>query len=216
MREPNGVSPVGERRAAAALLVALSSLACGSHRVLVPPRLDLVPYGRVGLVTFTVEHAKGSLHEFATRRFEEEVLGTQTGIEVQELGSADSVLRRAGAAELGPAAAQALGGERGVPAVFFGHLKVSNVKPSGGVINLTLPHVEATVSAELTVELLSTKSGGTLWRASAAASEKVGQVALVGGEPYFSAKNPNDAYGRLVNRLVAAVTRDLRPTWREQ
>src|SRR2546427_12079653 len=46
-----------------------------------------------------------------------------------------------------------------------GHLKLSDVKPSGGLIGLTLPHVEATVTATLAVELRSTKTGGTPWRA---------------------------------------------------
>src|SRR2546428_300208 len=81
---------------------------------------------------------------------------------------------------------------------------------------LVPPRLEATVSAELSVELLSTKSGGTLWRSSAAATEKVGGLALVDGEPVFSAKDPNDAYGQLVNRLVYAVTYDLRSTWVKQ
>ena len=199
------------------VLFNLAGIACGgSHRVLLPPRLNLSPYGQIGLVTFTAENAKGSLHEFATRRFSEYVLAAQTGIEVLELGAADSVLRRTRSTELGPAAAQALGGERGVPVVFFGHLKVSNVKPSGSLVGLTLPRVEATVSAELSVELLSTKSGGTLWRSSAVASEKVGGLALVGGEPVFSAKDPNNAYGQLVNRLVYQVTYDLRSTWVNQ
>src|SRR5213592_3710346 len=202
MREPNRVSPVPVRPVAALLLVILTETACASQRVLVPPRLNLAPYGQIGLVTFTAENARGSLHEFATRRFSEYVLAAQTGIEVLELGPPDSVLRRTRAPELGPAAAQALGGERGVPVVFFGHLKVSNVK--------------ATVSAELSVELLSTKSGGTLWRSSATASEKVGGLSLVGGEPIFSAKDPNNAYGQLVNRLVYAVTYDLRSTWVKQ
>ena len=63
----------------APLLATVAFLDRASHGVLVPPRLDLVPYGRVGLVTFTVENAKGTLHEFATRRFEEAVLQAQTG-----------------------------------------------------------------------------------------------------------------------------------------
>jgi hypothetical protein len=197
-------------------VVLLLAGACASHRVLVPPRVDLVPYGSVGLVTFTIEKAKGPLHEFATRRFSEEILAAQRGIEVLELGPADSVLRRTGQTTLGPAAARALGGDDGVPAVFFGHLRVSDVKPKGGLIGLTMPHIEATVSAELSVELLSTRSGGTLWRGSAATTEKVGSLAIIGGEPYFSARDPNDAYGRLVNRLVAAVTRDFRSTWGKQ
>lgn len=203
-------------RASLALLLAALSIGCAGKRVLVPPRLDLQPYGSVGLVTFTVENAKGSLHELATQRFAEEVLAGQSGIEVLELGNQDSLVRRAGETAFGPASAQALGQQRDVPAVFVGHLKVSNVKPSGGIIGLSVPFVQATVTVDLLVRLISTRSGGTLWRASASASEKVGSVALVGGVPNFSAKDPNDAYGRLVNSLVWTVTQDLRPTWRKQ
>ncbi len=198
------------------LLLAALSAGCASKRVLVPPRLDLQPYGSVGLVTFTVENAKGTLHEFATQRFAEEVLAGQSGIELLELGNQDSLVHRVGETQFGPASAQALGDQRDVPAVFVGHLKVSNVKPSGGIIGLSVPFVQATVTVDLLVRLITTKSGGTLWRASASASEKVGSVALVGGVPNFSAKDPNDAYGRLVNSLVWTVTHDLRPTWRKQ
>ena len=200
---------------AMALLAGLSA-GCASHRVLVPPRLDLQPYGKVALITFSVENAKGSLHELATQRFAEEVLNGQSGIELREVGGMDSLVRRMGETDFGPASAQALGKERDVPAVFVGHLKVSNVKPSGGVIGIGVPFVNATVSVELLVRLINTQTGGTLWRASAAASQKVGSVALVGGVPNFSAKNPNDAYGQLVNDLVWRVTYDLRPTWEKR
>ena len=200
----------------AVLLAAGLCAGCASHRVLVPPRLDLQPYGKVALVTFSVENAKGSLHELATQRFAEEVLNGQSHIELLEVGNADSLVRQAGETEFGPASAQALGKARDVPAVFVGHLKVSNVKPSGGVLGIGVPFVNATVSVELLVRLINTETGGTLWRSSAAASEKVGSVALVGGVPNFSAKNPNDAYGQLVNQLVWRVTYDLRPTWEKR
>ena len=188
--------------AAALILAALASVACASHRVLLPPQLSLTPYSSVGLVTFTVEHARGTLGDLVTRRFEEYMLAAQRGIEVQEFATADS--------------AAALGGARGVPVVFLGHLKVSDVKPSGGLLGLALAHVEATVSAELSVELRSTKTGGTLWRASASRTEKVGELTIAGGIPEFSARDPDEAYGHLVNRLVYAVTWDLRSTWVKQ
>jgi hypothetical protein len=208
-------------RPAAGLLVALLAMACGGgypvpSRVLVPPRLDLKPYGQVGLVLFTIEKAKGELDEVATRRFSEDLLAAQPGIEVLELGSADSVRRRLGEKEMGAATAQAVGAARRAPVVFIGHLKISNVTPSGGLAGLSLPHLEATVSAELTVALYSTESGGTLWRASGVASRKIGGLAIVGGEPYFSAKDPNKAYLGLVYDLVDYVTRDLRATWQTQ
>ncbi len=195
-----------------ALLFLLVASGCGGGRrsVLVPPRLDLQPYGRLGLVTFTVENAKGSLHEFATERFSEDMLAAQPGIEVLELGKQDSLLQRVGEKELGIAAAQELGKQREVGAVFAGHLKVTNPK------GLVTPHLEATVRVDLTVRLLSTRSGATLWRSSAWATERVGHVALIGGQLDFSAKDPKEAYGPLVNTLIRLVTQDLRSTWQQQ
>jgi len=67
------------------------------------------------------------------------------------------------------------------------------------------------VSVELTVRLLSTASGGTLWTRSSRATETVGEIGLVDGRPVFGAEDPDDAYGRLVEVLVDEVTMDLRP-----
>ena len=201
-----------------ALLTLCSAAACGGGRpapVPVPARLDLRPLGRLGLVTFSVENAKGSLHRFATDRFSEEVLSAQPGTEVLELGDADSLVKRMGEQELGIAAAQELGKRRDIDAVFAGHLKVTNPQAGGGLAGLVSPHLDATVRLDLTVRLLSTRSGATLWRASAWATDKVGQVGLVDGQLFFGAKDPKQAYGRMVNRLVELVTEDLRPTWRQ-
>ena len=204
------------RRVSGAAVLAVLASGCGGNKVLVPPRLDLHPYGRLGLVTFTVENAKGSLHQYATGQFAEAVLAAQPGIEILELGSVDTLLQRVGEPELGIAAAQALGKQRNVAAVFAGHLKVSNPSPSGGLAELVNPHLEATVRVDLTVRLLSAQSGGTLWRSSAWATERVGQVALVGGQLEFGAQDPKVAYGRLVNRLVALVTQDFWSTWQQR
>ena len=173
-----------------------------THRVLVPPALDLKQYGTVGLVTFTVEGAKGNLGDFTTRQFEEDMLAAQKGIEVQEFAVGDS--------------SAALGGARGVPVVFTGHLQVYNVKPHGGVVGLITAHVEALVSAELAVELRSTRTGGVVWRSSANATEKVGELTIANGIPEFSARDPHEAYGHLVNDLVYDVTWDMRSTWVRQ
>jgi len=194
-------------RFATAVGLLLAVIGCSSHgppthRVLVPPALDLKQYGTVGLITFTVEGAKGNLGDYTTRQFEEYMLAAQKGIEVQEFAVGDS--------------ASALGGARGVPVVFTGHLKVSNVKPHGGVVGLITAHVEALVSAELAVELRSTKTGGVLWRSSANATEKVGELTIANGIPEFSARDPNEAYGHLVRDLVYDVTWDMRSTWVRQ
>ena len=211
--------PLGHARLSRRFVGAVVGLvvvaACGGPKrvsVRVPPRVDITQYGRVGLANFTIQNAKGQLQQIATQRFSEELLAAQQ-VEVLELGSVDSVLKRTGDVQFTAASAQTFA-SRDVPAVFAGHLKVSNVKPAGKVLGLNLPRIEATVQVDLTVGLFSTKTGGTLWRASATATEKVGGLGLVGGEPYFTAKDPNDAYGRLVNILIIEATRDFRETYR--
>jgi hypothetical protein len=203
-----------------AFLVLLVLPGCGGSQrvntVLVSPRLDLRPYGRLGLVTFTVENAKGSLHQFATERFSEDMLAAQPGIEVLELGTQDSLLQRVGEKELGITAAQEMGRQREIGAVFAGHLKVTNPTAGGGIAALSTPRLDATIRLDLTVRLLSTRSGATLWRSSAWATQKVGHVALVGGQLNFSAKDPKAAYGPLVNTLIRIVTQDMRSTWQQQ
>ena len=66
---------------AAVLLVT----ACASTTLVeLPPRVDLRPYGQVGLVTFS-SNTRESLAERATRRFAEQVLQGQLGVEVLEI-----------------------------------------------------------------------------------------------------------------------------------
>ena len=199
-------------------LILITGLACARHYVLitVPPRMDLHPYGKIGIVTFTVENAKGNLHQFATERFAENVLEAQPGIEILELGSIDTMMQRLGEREPGIATAQELGKQHGVAAVFAGHLKITNPQASGGIAGLVTPHLEATIRTDLTVKLLSASSGGTLWRSSAWATQKVGGVSIIGGQLNFGARDPKTAYGPMVNTIVNIVTRDMWPTTQRQ
>ena len=205
-----------QTRSVVALCGALLLSACGAHYAQVPARLNLQPYGRVALVTFSTDRDNTELGVSATRRFAEALLADQSGVELLELTGADSSLQALAATGDPTALAQALGREKGVPAVFLGQLTVSGVKPQGLVSLADGARVRASVSAELTVRLLSTTSGGTVWRSSAAADRTVGRLAVAGGLPSVSVRDPNDAYGQVVNDLVHTVTRDLRPTWVKQ
>jgi hypothetical protein len=207
MRKLNGVVPV---------LIVVAGLACAAKRVLVPARMDLHPYAKIGLVTFSVENAKGTLHQFATERFAENVLAAQPGIEILELGNIDTLMERVGERDVGIATAQELGKQHGVSAVFAGHLKITNPTASGGIAGILTPHLEATVRTDLTVRLLSTQSGGTVWRQSAWATQRVGGISIEGGQLNFGARDPKTAYGPMVNTIVNIVTRDLWSTWQKQ
>jgi hypothetical protein len=200
---------------ALALCGALALSACSSKYAAVPARLDLVPYGRIAVVTFSTEQSNSAMSALATQRFAEALLASQSGFELLELDAADSTLKGLAANSDGVALAQALGRERNIPAVFVGQLKVSGVKPRGH-LGLSGMNVRAAVSAELTVRLLSTKTGGTVWRSSAAANGTVGRLALSGSLPSIAMRDKEEAYGEVVDQLVSDVTRDLRPTWVKQ
>ena len=198
-------------RAPVTTLLLTALVACGGGTtVMVPPRLDLVPYERVALVTFTVDNAKGTLHEFATQRFVEEMLTAQT-VEVLELGDMIWLLDETGRTRYGPAEARFIGEDHGVPLVFVGHLVVSNVKPSASISGI--PRVGADVDLSISVRLLSTESGATVWSRSAEGTAMVGEIAFDGGIPSFGGRDPKDAYGDLVDPLIYEITRDMRPTY---
>jgi hypothetical protein len=200
---------------ALALCGALALSACSSKYAVVPARLDLAPYGRIAVVAFSTEQSNGDMSALATQRFAEALLRSQAGIELLELDAADASLKGWAANPDGVALAQALGREKNVPAVFVGHLKVSGVKPRGK-LSVSGMNVRAAVSAVLTVRLLSTTTGGTVWRSSAAANGTVGRLALSGSLPSIAMRDKEEAYGEVVGQLVSDVTRDLRPTWVKQ
>jgi hypothetical protein len=189
--------------------------ACASKYSQVPARLDLAPYGRIALVTFSADQPNIAMSSLATQHFAEALLASQTGIELLEVGAADSSLKALSASGDGAALAQALGREKNVPAVFVGSLKVSNVKPRGH-IDASGMNVRAGVSAELTVRLLSTSTGGTVWRSSSVANGTVGRLNISDRLPSIAVRDKEEAYSEVVRQLIVEVTRDLRPTWVKQ
>jgi hypothetical protein len=198
-----------------ALCAALALSACASKYSQIPPRLDLAPMGRVALVTFAADQQSAAeMGSLATQRFAETLLANQPGVELLEIDAADSSLRSIPANDA-HALAKALGRTRGVDAVFVGYLKVSGMKPRGQLSPAGMK-VRATVSAELSVRLLATRTGGTTWRSSAVADGTVGRLAMSGGLPSVAVRDQEEAYGEVVHELVAGVTRDLRPTWVKQ
>jgi hypothetical protein len=200
---------------ALALCGAVMLSACSSKYSQMPARLDLTPYGRVALVTFAADQANDPMSALATQRFAEALLSSQSGVELLELGSTDSTLRALPSNVDGAALAQTLGKQKNVPAVFVGTLKVSKVKPQGH-IGFTGVNVRAGVSAELTVRLLSTSTGGTVWRSSSVASGTVGHLNISDRLPSVALRDKEEAFGEVVQQLIAEVTRDLRPTWVKQ
>lgn len=199
---------------ATATAAALLAGACGGGRQVevLPPRVELAPFQRVGLVAFTTGNADPELGAFATRRFAEQLLNAQWGYELLELGEAAGAEAPGSGVDL--ARVRALGEEHELGALMVGRVVVSDVRPRASLMGG--PRIAAEVSVELSVRLLAGASGGTLWARSARIRDTLAQASLAGGTLHLGVDDPEEVYGHLVDRLVHDVTRDFRSTTRRR
>ncbi len=197
--------------------IALAVLSGCASKVLMPPKVNLTVYNKIGMIQFS-SNAEGNLQQFASQKFLQALQSSQPGVRVLELGDENKVLRTIQRGQLDPAAIQAIGMEYGVDAVVFGRLEISNVKPKVKLSTvLTSMSAQADVDAALSARLLETDSGVTLWTNSVRGRQTVGHVSLVSnGDIHFGARDPESAYGRLVHWLVVRATRDFRPYYGEK
>lgn len=192
------------------IALAVSS-GCAS-KVLMPPKVSLATYDTIGMIQFS-SNVEGSLQQITSQKFLQALQSSQPGVRVLELGDERKVLQTIQHGQMDPPAIQAIGTKYGVDAVIFGRVEISNVKPKVELSRmLTSMSAQADVDAALTARLLETDSGVTLWTNSVHGRQTVGHVSFVSnGDIHFGARDPESAYGRLVEWLVARATRDFRP-----
>ncbi|MEK7397302.1 MAG: hypothetical protein AAB116_10255 [Candidatus Poribacteria bacterium] len=197
--------------ASAFLFLTLFILGCGP-KVLIPPEVDLIKYGPVGLVTFK-STAKGKLADYITLKFLDEISGSQKGIKIVELGDEKKVLNSVDRQTMDPNVIQMLGKKYNLKSIITGDLNVSDIKPKVNISSIiTSMSVKAEVQATLIVRLIETKDGATIWTNLAEDRRSVASVSIFSkNDIMFDAQNPDDAYGDLAQFLVKAVTEDLKP-----
>jgi hypothetical protein len=184
---------------------------------MVPPRIDLHQHEVLGIIEFSSSR-EGELGPLATARFMEAVRIDQGLIRIVDLGSENEALRSVGATRLDRNAYQAMGQAHEISTVFTGELVISGIRPAIQITsNLANMGVAADVDATLTVQMIETASGASIWSRSASVTKRVGQVSVLGArDVIFDAENPERAYGELVDALVGAVTGEFRVTWERQ
>ena len=183
---------------------------CGP-KMMIPPEIDLKEYGTVGLIDFSSE-TKGKISKFVTQKFLEEISLSQKGARIIELGSQDELLESVQQNKMNPEAVQAIGQKYNVNAIIMGNLEISDVSPKVNISTLVKSmSVKAEVEAKITVRLLETEQGATVWTDSARETETVAHVSIFsGGGAFFDADDPEEAYGDLVRSLVKKITLDLK------
>ena len=197
----------------ALLLMTTLIPACGT-KVLIPPRVDLREHEILGIVDFEC-NARGELAGLATRKFLEAARAEQGIVRIVELGPESELLKAVQADRLDPDAVRKIGEKYQVNTLVTGTLTVSDVRPSIVLDpGASFGSFSADVDAELSARMLEVSTGASLWGNSAALTQKVAQISVFGGKNFsFDAKDPEKAYGKLVNDLVQRVTRDFRSTW---
>ena len=182
---------------------------CGP-KILLPPRVDLRPYGTLGMIELS-SNAQGNLAPYTSQKILHSIQDAQPGTLVMELGTLQNALGSVGRSELDYEAIKAHGSKYGVGGIIMGNLEIDKVKPSINIAStLATINVSAYVEAFLSAKLVETKSGATVWSNGAQGRENVASVSLMGGEPVFNATDPDKAYGQLVQHLVGYLCNDFR------
>jgi len=199
----------------AIVLVSIGAFGCGSGRtrVMVPPRIDLKAHEVIGVVDFRCS-SENELGPFATARFIDVARQDQGMVRIVKLGTEDEALEAVGQDRLDPAAFKALGEKYGVQTILTGDLVFSEVRPKVSIgHSLTHIGVAADVHATLAVQMVETASGASLWSRSAGTTERIGGASFSKNSVGLAIDDPENAYQRLVNSLVYAITPEFRPTW---
>lgn len=190
--------------------------ACGT-KVMVPPRIDLAEHEVLGVIEIQ-SSARGELASITTRRLIEAVRRDQGMVRIVRLGTERQVLGELGQRRLDEAAFRKLGESRELKTILLGELTISDVRPNISISpGFESASITGEVDATLSVEMIETASGASLWSASASQTETVGHISVLGGRNFiFDAPDPERAYGKLVNSLVAAVAQDFQVSWVRQ
>ena len=182
--------------------------------VLGPPEVDLLPFEKIGIISFSVENARGQLDEIASQFFLEELTRYQRDIQVIELGTLEKVLAKIGKENLDQEALRKIGETFGVRSLFFGRIVISDVKPKidiGALIRSM--RVRASFTMAASCRLYRTKSGATAWTDSALRKGTLAYVHI--GKnlvPYFDIRDQDETYKDFVRSLIHRLTRDFRPS----
>jgi hypothetical protein len=198
------------------VLIILLLIGCRRTMIVtVPPAVELISYGNIGLISFSTENAKGQLDEMATQRFLQAITQSQRGIQLIEIGDLNEVLAEIDETSIDQETVKAVGEHFNVKAVFSGKISISDVKPQVSIGALIKSMgVRASFTISITGRLYSTETGATLWTDSIRWKDSLANLSLSeGGIPSFNVRDQDEAYATLIENMIYELTRDFRSTY---
>ncbi len=198
------------------VLIILLFIGCRRTMIVtVPPAVELISYGNIGLISFSTENARGQLDKMATQRFLQAITQSQRGLQLIEIGDLDEVLAKISETSIDQETVKAIGEHFNVKAVFSGKISISDVKPQVSIGALIKSMgVRASFTISMTSRLYSTETGATLWTDSIRWKDSLANLSLSeGGIPSFNVRDQDEAYATLIENMIYELTRDFRPTY---
>lgn len=186
----------------ALVALAATASACASRVwMLVPAKVELAGFQRIGIARF--EGPDAALAERATREFQERLLEARPGVLLVALD---------GDVPADPAAAAATARERGLDGVFLGRIEFEMPAPSLGIASsLAEVRAQAEVIATLTAELVEADGGATVWLRSCRDSAVVASAGLsTVGRGGIRVTDVQRAKADLIPGLAQEITFDFR------
>jgi hypothetical protein len=190
----------------AVALAVTGGCAARYRTVMVPPRIDLTEHEIIAVVQFNSSN-EGELGPMVTRRFADLARRDQGLVRMK------NVVLESGGRDI--TALKELAQRHGARTVLVGSLDVSDIRPNLSISKtLRSGTLTANVNAILTVDLIESATGASIWSTSARATRTVGHVSVFNGKDFtFDATDPEQAYGELIDALVTMATSDFRATW---
>ncbi len=186
---------------------------CASY-LTVPPVVNLSPFNKIGLITFEIKNAEGVLDEMATEIFLSQLLGSQQGVRIIELGKNNDILRKINRDSLDTDSIKTMGKEFGVDTVLHGKIIVSNIVSRVNIRGLLHNvSIKATFTMTADSKLYSVKDGAILWANSTTRRGTAAYVHMTKSLiPYFDVRDMDESYRKFVRKILFSLTRDFRPS----
>ena len=185
--------------------------------VTVPPRVTLQGYGAVGIVEFDSD-APGRTAAQATRQFQEQVHAAQPGTRFIDLGTSEALLDSVGRQRFDVEAFRRIREKYGVAALFLGELDYAEPQTSVKLGDLTRLEggMRTEIRGELSVRLVETGSGASVWSSSAWARRELGSVHVSAQGGVTAQVGHADPREAMLPALAYQLTHDFRPRTERQ
>lgn len=193
------------------LIIALFLFNCSISK-LSPPKIDLSTGGRIGVITFKVENARGVLDEIATELLIGHLKKYYERSEIILLGKPEDLMLKEFGLNVSLKTLENLCKEQKLDNILFGKIIVSNIIAKMKVKSL-LQRSRISAKFRMTAELniYSALPGKVIWRGS---SYKEGNASYDHYardlNPDFYVSDKDESYRKFTRKLIYSLTEDFR------